>query len=397
MSAAAPDTAPEDVAWGSGRYVAADDAASALADTRRAGAPAHHIDSPALAAEVADRLIDLAFSTWGFGDSVAFDALVTASERLGDERWARFAHGWGRAWATRAQPFVRLDCTAPGRALAHLAVRYQDAQLLAALRQLADYLMSRPVLNGVYETWQSSPLLSPYSGVPLDGEQTALLASPPPGVFVDCLHFDPPFLVALGLATGESRYTDAGIDQALGYIALLQTDSGLFDHFALRGQPQTFGPGWGRGQGWAMLGMLDVLESLRENPADKHAEILAITTSVERLLRQMIALQRSDGHWYAVVTDSLSGNEFSTAAFMVVALAQAVRMGVLQDVEVIEPMQRARKAVLASLDADAQLREVSAAVYASTEPSHYASVPRGFVVPWGQGPALLALLAAVMT
>ena len=58
-----------------------------------------------------------------------------------------------------------------------------------------------------------------------------------------------------------------------------------------------------------------------------------------------------------------------------------------------EARDRARSAILASLDDRGQLREVSAAVYASTEPTHYGRVPRGYVVPWGQGPALLALVA----
>jgi unsaturated rhamnogalacturonyl hydrolase len=36
------------------------------------------------------------------------------------------------------------------------------------------------------------------------------------------------------------------------------------------------------------------------------------------------------------------------------------------------------------------LANVSAAVMACTEPTHYDNVPKGFNVPWGQGPALLA-------
>jgi unsaturated rhamnogalacturonyl hydrolase len=75
------------------------------------------------------------------------------------------------------------------------------------------------------------------------------------------------------------------------------------------------------------------------------------------------------------------------------AMAQAIALGV-GDPEVLRPAGRAaRSAVLASLDEAAQLREVSAAVYASTVADHYLAVPRGFVVPWGQGPALLALVA----
>lgn len=381
-------------AFGVDVYAAQLDAQAALNETPRALDAATHADDRALAELVADSLLNLSYKTWGFGDSVAFEALIAASDHLGDERWARFAHGWGRAWATRALPYVRLDCTAPGVALVTLATRYHDEQLLSATRGLADYLMARPRLAGVYETWQESPLLAPYGGQVLSAHEDSLLKNPPPGVFLDCLHFDPPFLVCLGLATGEPEYVAAGLEQALGYVTLLQQDDDLFDHFVLRGEPGSFGPGWGRGQGWAALGLLDVIETL--TAANHDDERLAVLErAVARQIEAMVRLQRVDGHWYTVVTDPASGDESSTAAFMASAFSRALALGIVSSDAVREASMRARKAVLGSLDDRGQLREVSAAVYASTEPSHYAHVPRGYVVPWGQGPALLALLSTV--
>jgi unsaturated rhamnogalacturonyl hydrolase len=277
--------------------------------------------------------------------------------------------------------------------LVRIAEKNNDAQLLAGVRALADYLLERPTLDGVFETWESSPLLTPYSGEELSPTDRALLENPPAGVFVDCLHFDPPFLVELGRVTGERRYIDVGIKQTLGYIGMLQSPKGLFDHFALRGVAGSFGPAWGRGQGWAMLGLLEVSASLRAIGDIGENILEAIESSAARLLEAMIKLQRPDGHWFAVVTDPDSGDEFSTAAFMATALDHALTAGIIKG-ELAEMAQRsARAAVINSLDSEGQLREVSAAVYASTIPSHYAHVPRGYVVPWGQGPALLALLS----
>lgn len=389
-------TAGGQVAWGSRAYVAATDARDALAGTRRAGPAAEHTDPAATATAVADALLLLQLKTWDFGDSVAFEAMLAATEELADERWGRFAQGYGRAWATRAEPFVRLDCTVPGRALVRVAQRYGDAQLLVRLQGLADYLQARPLLHGVFETWQRSPLLAPYGEVPLDAAGAALLDDPPPGVFVDCLHFDPPFLVALGCALHRDDLVAAGVEQALGYVDLLQQPDGLFDHFVLAGTDGSFGPGWGRGQGWAALGLLEVLEDLREHPgAVSAAAQERLRASARRLLERMVELQRDDGHWWAVVSEPRSGDESSTAGFFAWALHLALRLGVVDGEGAERALRSARAAVLASLDEQAQLREVSAAVYASTEPSHYWHVPRGYVVPWGQGPALLGLLAAV--
>jgi unsaturated rhamnogalacturonyl hydrolase len=386
------------VLWGVDEYAADTHATAALRDTRRSGEPAQHDDSPALARRVADNLLRLQFKTWDFGDSVAFEALIAASAELGDDRWEAFAHGWARAWATRARPFARLDCTVPGRALALLADRRGDGELIGMLVSLAEYLRQRDTLSGVYETWDVAPLLAPYGDAQTTSSDRELLAAPPAGVFVDCLHFDPPFFTALGRVTGDADLVADGVAQALGYVRLLQRGDGLFDHFVLRGQPGTFGPGWGRGQGWASLGLLEVIAELRAWRAERSDDRFAaaereLAASAASLLERMARLQRPDGHWEVVVDRPGSGDEYSTAAFMARAMHDAVFVGV-GDARLLSPAGRAaRDAVLASLDAEGQLREVSAAVYASTVPAHYAAVPRGYVVPWGQGPALLALLA----
>lgn len=342
---------------------------------------------------VADSLANLDYSTWNFGDSVAFEAMLAASDALQDERYAAFARGWVRAWASRAEPFRRLDCTAPGRAIVRLASRFDDGRLIEVAVRLADYLRSRPTLDSVYLTWEHSPLVRPCGPAELRAEEAALLADPPPGVFVDCLHFDPPFLTALGEATRCERYWRDGLRQAAGYVRLLQHESGLFDHFVLEGVAGTFGPGWGRGQGWAVLGLLDVLDTARRLPLEDHDRdtIAELDDATRRLLAALQRLQRPDGHWWSVVNDPDSGEEYSTAAFFAAAVPRAVRLGLADAYEVAEPQRRAQQAVRTAIGPGGTLAEVSAAVLACTEPSHYANVPRGFRVPWGQGPALLAL------
>jgi unsaturated rhamnogalacturonyl hydrolase len=335
---------------------------------------------------VADHLLTLPYRTWSFGDSVAFEGMVAASTVLGDDRWIHFARGFVRGWATRAQPYVRLDCTAPGLAMVQIYRATQDPLVLEGAVGLAHYLMARPRIDGVFATWEHSPLQQPYGPEQLNGEEAVLLANPPPGVFIDCLHFDPPFLVALGAMSGERALLEEGARQAVGYLRLLQTDSGLFDHFVLEGSPSRYGPGWGRGQGWALLGLLDVLDEL---PAD-HACRPELAAATARLIAAMIRLQRDDGHWYAVVDDPASGDETSTAAFMAAGMLRAAGSAISGD-EARASSHRALGAALKSTGKDGILSGVSAAVNASTNASHYAHVPRGFVVPWGQGPLALAI------
>jgi unsaturated rhamnogalacturonyl hydrolase len=348
---------------------------------------------------VAESLLALPYETWNFGDSVAFEALLAASEVLQDPRYAAFAHGWMRSWATRATPYRRLDCTAPGLAMVRAAERFDDGRLLAAATGLADYLVERPRLGGVFATWEHSPLMHPYGPAPLRGRFAAMIANPPPGVFVDCLHFDPPYLLALGAATGNRPYWREGLEQAAGYVRLLQAQSGLFDHFVLEGEPGPFGPGWGRGQGWALLGLLDVIEIAGRIALDEDsaATVEELRSSAWALVDAMTDRQGADGHWTAVVTDPESGRESSTAAFMADGFARAIRLELVptdRQAAVRAAIDAAVVATRSALSVEGTLIDVSAAVMACTEPTHYSHVPRGFLVPWGQGPALLALAAA---
>lgn len=347
-------------------------------------------DSVDLLRRVAGSLERLPYTTWNFGDSVAFEGLIAAGDVLGTNRYVAFARGVMRGWATRRHPFVRLDCTAPGWAMVEVHRRTGDALVLEAAIELATYLRHRPRIRGVFATWEHSPLQHPWGPEELPAGEIALLADPPPGVFVDCLHFDPPFFAALGRTVGDASLVDEAIDQAAGYIRLLQRDDGMFDHFVLDGSPTTYGPRWGRGQGWALLGLLDVIGEL--DATDERRDPLA--ASAARLIAAMQATQRDDGNWDAVVGHAASGDENSTAAFMADGFGRAVELGVLAGStadEAVANSRRALDAAMSATDGYGHLTSVSAAVNACTAASHYEHVPRGFVVPWGQGPLALAL------
>ena len=145
-----------------------------------------------------------------------------------------------------------------------------------------------------------------------------------------------------------------------------------------------------------MLGLLDVIEVLAPldlGPGQQEA-VAHLRDVAGRLISAMVDMQRRDGHWYAVVDDPASGDESSTAAFMAAGMARALRMGLASGAKVQECLAQARQAVLRGLTREGVLKNVSAAVMASTLPSHYGHVPTGYFVPWGQGPAALALIEA---
>jgi unsaturated rhamnogalacturonyl hydrolase len=358
---------------------------------REASPSSYDVPSSRLQA-LAQTLVRHAYAPWSFGDSIGFEALLEYGRRV-EPMVSGFVHGYLRGWAARRRPFVRLDSTAPGLALVQCYRDTGDEALLLAALQLADYLTGRPTTDGVFETWEASPLQRPYGPTRMTARDVALLTDPPAGVFVDCLHFDPPFFAALGATVGDEAWLELAVSQTQGYVRLLQQPSGLFDHFVLRGVAGSFGSAWGRGQGWAALGLLDVLARL--DPSDVRR--VPLEESVRAVLEAMAHLQRDDGHWGAVVDSPDCVAETSAAAFMALAAHRAAGLGLslrpAAEAEALPAMRRrAIGAVRRDLRADGVLPGVSAAVNACTVQEHYEHVPTGFVVPWGQGPALLAML-----
>jgi unsaturated rhamnogalacturonyl hydrolase len=333
----------------------------------------------------ADVLERYPFAVWHYGDSVGFEGLLAASDLLGEPRFAAFAYGVVKGWIPRARPYRELDNTAPGHAICELYERTGDGALLRAAEELAEHLVARPTLAGAFVPFERAPLREPYGGGRLSPEEQRLLDDPGAGVFVDCLHFDAPFLVHLGAVTAAPSLVDAGAEQALALTRLLQQPDGSYAHFFLERTGRTYGHGWGRGQGWALLGLLDVLERL---PAP-HAARPALEAALTRLADVLARTQQADGNWGTPIDEPSSFHERSTALFAAAGLTRGIRGGLI-DAAHERVASRAWDAGLDAVGADGAIEGISAALWASTAISHYPHAPVGFQVPWGQGPFLIA-------
>lgn len=347
--------------------------------------------APEVLRAAAERLVHHPYQAWFYGDSIGFEGLLAASALLGDARYREFAYGFLRAWAARDEPRRPDDNTAPGLVLCELAESEADDRLRVAALRLGAHLAARRRIMGTSVTFEDArrSLREPYGDELLDSAERALLADPGAGIYVDCLHFDPPFFARLATFDGATDWTTRAVEEAAGYVALLQDRaSGLFAHFWLERTGAAYGSGWGRGQGWALLGLLDVLAATPPGVPGR-GELAA---AAGRLCEALLATQRADGGWWALVDDPESGDETSTAAFMVIGFLRAARLGIGDADRLRAAAERAWGATVAAVDDSGLLTGVSAAVYSSTRLGHYRAVPRGFDVPWGQGPLLVAAL-----
>jgi unsaturated rhamnogalacturonyl hydrolase len=324
---------------------------------------------------VAEALTHYPFQVWNWGDSIGFEGLLAADEILETDRHSRFAYGMGKAWAARREPMRFLDQTAPGAVLATLAERERDQGLLRGVEDLAEFLRARPrTENGVFHHFADTPVADGEAG----GEG--------PGVFVDCMDFDGPFFARLARVTDDAELAEEAVRQLGGQIELLQDkETGLFHHFWLERSGSSNGVAWGRGQGWAMHGLLSALDDLPAENKGREVLVAAVRTQADALLQY----QLDSGGWRNVVDVPETYEETSTTCFMAACFASAIRRGILGR-NFVEPVRRAWSRAVDMIDEEGLVRGSSDGTAPGFSLSHYESVERGALVPWGQGPFLVA-------
>jgi unsaturated rhamnogalacturonyl hydrolase len=206
---------------------------------------------------------------------------------------------------------------------------------------------------------------------------------------VDSMDVDAPFLVRLGRLTGDESYSQQGVDEIIGYARALQVEamedaSGLFWH-GYEVDCGTNGQLWARGNGWALMGLVETLKLL---PATSAARLELL----ERLLRLCLALKRTqhaDGLWHTVVTRPDTYLESTLAVMAAFALREAFEASLLDGSAFGEMESKARAAALRCIDEHGSLTLVSDATPIG-ELNMYATRPCG-IYPWGQGPLALML------
>lgn len=306
------------------------------------------------------------YRVWGFGEAIALRGLLRAGELLGDPEPIGFVHGILRSWLGRGVARSNEDHVGGGRELLDLYARTGDGQFLDAARALAALNASFP----------RGPSGARYHRTDTPGWRFQ--------IWVDCMDVDAPFLAALAQVTGEAAYVEQAVEELLGYARALQTTSGLFVHGFERDAGQN-GALWARGQGWALMGLVETLAILpRAHPAwaELHQRLLT-------LVKGLAAVQVSDGFWHTVVDQPDTYLESTLAAMAAFALREAFSHTLL-DAAAYGPMEaKARAAMHREIASDGSLNLVSDATPIGAL-STYATRPFG-VFPWGQGPLLLAL------
>ena len=266
------------------------------------------ITSTASLERIAARTLDYPYKAWGFGEAIAMLGLLGAWRVTGDRRYRRFVEDQFDRWhVTGGEDAVYADHVAPGVPLLMLA--RGDARRMEAALSLGRLFTTFPTMSGLPI---HRPDLAPWTQ----------------HVWVDCLYTDGPFLALLARMTGDEAWQNRAVEHALAYAnTLVDPQTGLFFHGFDAGSGRPNAVRWGRGNCWALLGLVDLLRFLRAD----HPARGGLVSIVERQIAAIVRLQHKDGHWHTVLDREDTYLEHSIAAMLAWAIPQATRIGLLGD------------------------------------------------------------------
>lgn len=149
-------------------------------------------------------------------------------------------------------------------------------------------------------------------------------------MWADDLYMSVPFLVRYSQFTGDQKYLDDAANQFFGFKKrLFMPEEKIMSHvYDFKYDSKTNVP-WGRGNGWVVFSMTEMLEVLPEDHPKRNDLIEFLNTLCEGYL----ALQDDEGMWHQVLNDHESYPETSCTSMFIYAFSRGIRFGWLKNPE----------------------------------------------------------------
>ncbi len=192
-------------------------------------------------------------------------------------------------------------------------------------------------------------------------------------MWADDLYMSCPFLVRMGKLTGDKVWFERAIEQVLGFKKrLYMEDKQLFSHIYFTDTQCANRVPWGRGNGWVMWTLSEILI---------HAGETVDTSEIKKLFSDMAhslkKYQTECGLWRQVLDSDAEGSyiETSCTGMFMLALSRGMKHGWLDD-SFMEVVDRAWLGLLEnSIDADGHVYGVCMGSGCSMEKEYYYTIP----------------------
>lgn len=192
-------------------------------------------------------------------------------------------------------------------------------------------------------------------------------------MWADDLYMSCPFLVRMGRLTGEKCWYEKAAKQIQGFKErLYMEDDGLFSHIYFPKEGKANRVPWGRGNGWVMWTLTELLMHGQEK-----ADLIAEKELFYKMAHGIRKLQDESGLWHQVLnrTDEGSYLETSCTGMFLLAFTRGVKYGWLES-DFLESMEKAWKGLLTnSIDVQGNVYGVCMGSGCAMEAEYYFAIP----------------------
>jgi rhamnogalacturonyl hydrolase YesR len=187
-------------------------------------------------------------------------------------------------------------------------------------------------------------------------------------LWADDLYMSAPFLCRYSRLKGDASLLDLAADQFAGFKKyLFLEDSGLMAHVYDFERGMNTGIPWGRGNGWTIFSLSELLAAL----PPEHPKREALLAFFRTLSAAYLSLQDENGMWRQVLNMAASYPETSVTAMFIAAFCRGIRSGWLNDPQ---PYRAAAEKAWQALEKNAIDKDGS--VYGVCRGSEFAFNPR---------------------
>jgi unsaturated rhamnogalacturonyl hydrolase len=304
------------------------------------------------------------YKAWGYGEWIAMEGLLQAAAVCEDNRYSGFVEGLVGGWISKRERLLPADHVAPGVAMLRLYEITEQRIYLERAFALADLLLSSP------RSSRGPRMLRPDANT---------------HVYVDCIYSDPTLFCKLGLMTKDTRWFLEAVNYTREFWdVLVDPQIPLLYHGYSDTTHSHIGLLWGRGVGWALLGLVDELVDLPPDTPGRDGLLKNLHDTAETLRD----LQDADGNWHTILNHPETYLENSIAAFVFSAFRKAMRFNLL-DFSFAQCTARSWDAMIRGIQPNGQILVSEATPEGDL--ALYQSLKLG-VYPWGQGPVMRAIV-----
>ena len=206
------------------------------------------------------------------------------------------------------------------------------------------------------------------------------------GVQIDDLYMLVPYWVRKSKQSGDIKYLEKAIEETLNYYKYLWNPQTKLMHCLwLEKKPEAKIHHWGRGNGWFVLAITDLLHFVPETHP-KRTDLLKVYNNV---MLGLIARQNKDGLWHQVVNHPESYTETSSSGMFTYSLLLGSRKGWLPSSARTAGI-KGWNGLQTKLTDKNQLKDVCVATDMSEDVQYFLKRPRVTHDQHGIGPYLLA-------